>query len=290
MLCSPGSLFCLARFGCCRCRRSTGAGRAALLCCAAGVLGAASYGFRGRGGGADFVPGLVLPSLFAIALPEVLLAWGAEHLAPIMGVASMAATPLLAGLLGAALDEQAPAMEITLLPAVTALGGLLLILPVSLPASRSGWIGLGLYFAASGCSACGSVLYYRQTRGQMSVAAFRTASLTTCGAMLLLWAVFRAAGFETGLQEPSMFGLLPAGAIFLAGTGALIALLGTLLPAALASRFVLAPLLGAVEAYALLRPTLSWRAGIGAFLTALGAGLLLRSTAHHRASATTSLR
>ena len=164
-------------------------------------------------------------------------------------------------------------MQTLLVPALVALTGALLVLPVSLPASTTGWIGFALFVAAAflhgACGVwCHRVMRTRTfTQSFAEVATVNALFATAIAAVALVQSSERAQTFQ---EICSPIGLLLV-ALSCLLAAALFGLLYLAPPMALASRFVLIPLASALEASLLFHPSISVRAAIGASLMLLGA-------------------
>ncbi len=233
---------------------------------------------------------LAVSGIGSIGGPTILLLLGRQYFNSLMAVATQTSIPVVVivatGVLdtGSELQEQIP-------PALVALAGALLVLPVALPESARGWIGFGLYLASASLAGISSVISHREmTRVSHGTAFFTVAAANTFffGVTSLLWPFLTT-------QRP-FFAELISGATLL-DTGAallsfvvIIPLLCLLTPQALASRFVFTPLFAAIEAYALMRPSLSVRTAVGASFMLAGALACLRSDSKSASSTSMSLR
>ncbi len=214
----------------------------------------------------------------ALALPGLMLVIAQRFFAVEVAVAALAGVPVVVVVMlqaGATADE--PAAE-ALLPALMGLAGALLLIPVRLPANTTGWIGFGLDLAAVLCAGIFGVLGHRKAR----VAPLRSAVASVAAGNAVVFAGGAALLFLGGsarLQTASvpgagtMAGDLLVTMLTVLGT---IVLLRGMAPLGFAARFLLIPLLGAVEAYALLRPSVSFRAVVGALLMLAAVVRLLR--------------
>ena len=248
----------------------------ALIAMAAGTLRPKSSGSPGRRAEVRLAAGGAL----ALGVPALLLAAAQRYFAAEVAAAALAGVPVVivvAAQVTSATDDDAGE---ALLPAIAGLGGALLLIPVRLPASSNGWTGFALDLLAVLLAGIFSVLVHRtaqalpRTTAVASIAIGNFLALVLLAAALSLLHLARL-GVYTALTAPMFAATLAVEALTaLAATF----LLRELPPLALSTRFLIVPLLGAVEAYLLLRPTLSLRALSGAVLMALSATLLLRQS------------
>ena len=231
---------------------------------------------------------LVFSGIGSLSAPALLFLLGRQYLNSVMGVAIQASAPLLVALAtGLAGDS---VLQPRLGPGLTALAGLLLVFPVALPESSHGWIGFCLYLGATCLSALSSVACHREMvrvpagRSFLPVAVGNAAFLFL-GACVWMTVTSQWHSLTIAVSTPNVVGNV----LSAAGLAGVIWLFRLAPPLAVASRFVLAPLLAALEAYVLLRPTLSFRALAGAILILLGGLACLREDTEENSSASTSL-
>ena len=238
-----------------------------------------------------FAGEFILPSLLAFAVPQLLFSVGANLLSTLMGTAVLAAVPVIVCVVGGVFETADAGTMVSLLPSMMAFGGLLLLLPVVFPASNQGRLGLAVYVAAACSAAIGSVLFFRRVStasGRIPRRVLlRTAAAANAGLFALIWPVLKVLSTPTPDQAgfASPWSALVFCLVTLSGMAMLFDLLATMLPLALAARFIIIPLLATVEALVLLRPGLTWRAAAGALLGAMGAALLLRGSPERLESA-----
>ncbi len=222
-------------------------------------LGAAAVGFFGvpavvveyaRGS----VPAISRSALFAMV--------------PVVVVLAIAAGDATAG-------EERGARQ-ALVPALAGLGGLLLLLPVQFSGPLRGWVMLGLVCVAVVLAGLASVWLYRLLRGISMAAA--VAVVGTANAVFLLVCscvreddVWRWSGLASTVSISS---LVDAIEVLL-----IVYLLREMQPVRFAARYLVIPLLTVLESYVLMRPEWTVRMGCGTVLLAVGAGVLLFSTA-----------
>ncbi len=233
---------------------------------------------------------LAFTGVGAIGAPALLLLMGRQQYSSVMAVATQACLPVVVAITGGAIAPGSE-LQLRLVPAMIALAGTLLVLPVGLPRSPQGWTGLLLYVAAVCLSGVSSVFCHREL-----VALSRRAGLLCVvianavflGIIALLWTLLTGQwqSLRTVCDLPNVVLLLLV-AVSILIVGALLQLLS---PMAAASRVILAPLVGAVEACVLLRPTVSLRTAFGALLMLLGGLLCLRAESDQLSAKHMSLR
>ena len=219
---------------------------------------------------------LVLSGVGAIGAPALLLLMGRQQYSAIMAVATQASLPVVVAMTSSVID---PGSELQdhLVPALVALGGAFLVLPIGLPLSSHGWYGLFLYVAAVCLSGVFSVFCHREmnrlSRGAaLTVVVLANAIFLSIAALVWMTLIAQEKSFGTLMtRQSAVLILIAAMNILLLG-----ALLQLLAPMATASRVILAPLIGTLEAYALLRPTVSLRTAFGALLMLVGGLACLR--------------
>ena len=211
----------------------------------------------------------------AIGVPSLLAFVAQQHLSSVLVVASFAAVPTAVTVAADAVLERKAGAGRNLIPALVGLSGVLLLLPVALPeTTRSRW-SLALVIGASVFAGAFSVLCHREMRG---IGARESAFLVALGNGIVLGAawILTTLAFPGQAEGASPPVLVLRGSLLLLGAAATIWLIRTIQPEALASRFLFVPLIGFLEAYGLMRPTVSTRAGLGAVLILTGGVLLLR--------------
>ena len=213
---------------------------------------------------------LILSGVGSICAPALLILLGRQQLSSLMAVATLASVPLVVEMT-TGIAEQASGGEHHFGPSLTALSGTLLLLPIALPSSSEGWLGLTLYLTAAGLAGVSSVLCHREMARVPRGAAFVTIAVANA----IFLAFCTGIWLTVGSQTPTFLELFTVGEFYslTATTFSLIGviyLLSCLPPQAIASRFIFAPLIAAVEAAILLRPTLSMRAVVGALLMLAG--------------------
>ncbi len=233
---------------------------------------------------------LALNGIGVLGAPALLLLWGRQHFSSVMAVTIQASIPVVVVIASGVLEERGDAQQ-KLVPGLIALGGSLLVLPVALPESSQGWAGFGLYLVAACLTGVCSVVCHRE----MMRVPVAVAIGIPCIANAIFLSVFAIGWLTTTGQWHATMELRSAPNLIAATTVALnvvgvAGLLYLLRPQAAAVRFVFAPLLAAVEAYALMRPTLSLRTVMGALLMLIGGIACLRADREQEASALMSLR
>ncbi len=219
---------------------------------------------------------LVLGGVGSLGAPALLLLYGRQHFSSVMAVATQTGVPMVVAIAFGAVDERGETQE-GLIPGALALGGALLLLPVALPASVRGWAGLGLYLLSTSLTGICSVLCHRE---MIRLPSRASVLIVTSGNAIFLCAVGTVWLMLThgwpSLKELGAPDLLLA-ALTSVDVACVACLLYLLHPLASSVRFVFAPLLAALEACVLLRPTISPRAGVGMLLMVIGGFACLRS-------------
>lgn len=233
---------------------------------------------------------LVVSGVGALGAPAVLFLLGRQQLNSLMATATEASIPLLVAI---AVSHMAGGAEsrLRLGPGLVAFAGVLLLFPVALPGSWHGWSGLLLYLAACCLAATCSVVCHREMIRLPSSNAVLQVALGNALFLLLSAGIWTALFAQPGVAAPSA--LMSRSAVIIVGAATLagvIYLLWLVEPIAAASRFVLTPLVATVEAYVLLRPTLSFRGAAGAMLMLIGALACLREMPEDDPLYATSLR
>jgi drug/metabolite transporter (DMT)-like permease len=212
---------------------------------------------------------LVLFSILLVGVPDALCAWAQTHVSGLVVTAMLALVPVLLVVIAAQVgSDGASSTTRTLVPAVLGLSGVLLLLPVDLPASTIGRIALGVLLTAGLLIAFASVVIH-SILCKFSVAQ-GTAIVCLSNAFFALLEGLRSGSHDI-IETHS---ILPA-ALVGAALVLLVLLLRRLDPVRLGARYFVIPLLTIVEGYVLLRPELTLRMGIGAVLMAGGAAFLL---------------
>ena len=233
---------------------------------------------------------LALSGVGTVATPTLLLWIGRHNLSSVMAVASQVSVPVVVAIATATIGAGSE-LQTQLIPSLIGLTGALLILPVALPGSATGWIGLACYGAAAACSGMSSILCHQE----MTRVSPRRALLTVAGANAIVLSVFAAvwiivtATWHEAFATLSVPSLLSMAAQSISMAGVLL-ILRALSPLAFASRFIFIPLLATVEAFFLLHIPLSPRACLGAALMLLGGAACLRADAAMAPSPRMSLR
>ena len=232
---------------------------------------------------------LTFSGIGAFAMPALLLLWGRQLFSSVMAVAIQASIPVIVVIASGALEENGTAQQ-KMVPGLIALGGSLLVLPVALPESSQGWAGFGLYLiAACLIGVCGVLCHREMTRVPAAVAIGIPciANAIFLSLFAVCWLTITGQWYATMelRSAPNLIAAITV-ALNVAGVAGLLYLLR---PHAAAVRFVFAPLLAAVEAYALMRPTLSLRTVMGALLMLIGGIACLKADREQEASTLMSL-
>ena len=232
---------------------------------------------------------LTYSGIGSLSAPALLFLLGRDRLNSVMAVAIQASAPLFVSLATGFSNDGGS--DLRLGPGLTALAGVLLVFPVALPKSSHGWTGFCCYLAATCLSATSSVACHREmvrapANSSLLPLAASNALFLLVSALIWLTVASQWHGFAVVLSTPDAAKII----ISAAGLTGVLYLLWLVSPLAAASRFVLAPLLAAIEAYVLLRPVLSFRALTGASLMLIGGLACLNEHPEQSLSASTSLR
>lgn len=208
----------------------------------------------------------------ALGIPTVMVCWAGGHVSGSLGTAVFAAVPVMVVLFtsqGNVDDSNDPRR--LLLPSVAGLGGLLLLIPLSLPASLAGVMALLAVVAAATLVAVASVWIRRLLQGydliqSIAIFALSNAAVLLCAGTLSGW---NAGGVRADIWVAGL--IAGAEAVLLVG------LLRGMLPVQVAARFLAIPLLTVMEGYFVLRPEITLRMGMGAALLVGGVGFVLFS-------------
>lgn len=222
---------------------------------------------------------LGLLSALAVGAPMALLAVAQRYFAAEVAVAALAGVPVVMVVTAQVLSTTDDGAADALLPAIAGLAGALLLIPVGLPGSALGWIGFGLDLVAVLLAGVFGVLAHRAATAKgagTSVLQMAIGNAITLVVVVAVLSLTRPAQLETYAAPGSAVVAISLAADVLTAL-AMLLLLREQKPLGFASRFLIIPLLGAVEAYLSLQPTLSIRAISGLLLMAGAATLLLRS-------------
>ncbi|MCU1321563.1 MAG: hypothetical protein JWM43_1212 [Acidobacteriaceae bacterium] len=208
---------------------------------------------------------LGLASLLLLAVPEVAAAWALGHVSGNLGTVVWGIVPVFLVLVVA--QEDGVAMRM-LVPAVVGLGGVLLLIPSSLPESTVGRIAAAVLVGSALLIAFSGVWIYRILQKFEWMQAVAVICVANAVVLFVAGLLFGGSGWGLG---GNWSGVLLRGAEILLLVGVLRG--GT--PLQVGARFLLVPLLTIVEGVVLLRPELTVRMGVGAALLAGGTGYLL---------------
>jgi hypothetical protein len=159
-----------------------------------------------------------------------------------------------------------------LMPALAGLGRLLLLLPLEFSGSTRGWTMLSIVCAAVVLVGLASVWLYRLLRGLGWAEAFAVMGLANA-VFLLFWSavrqemIWRGSGLASVVSIASLVDVLEVSLI--------IWLLREMPPVRFAARYLVIPLLTALESFFVMRPEWTARMGFGTTLLAVGGGVLL---------------
>ncbi len=245
-----------------------------------GVVGVGALVFSGRklrtfGSGVPWV-WLAIAGVFFWSVPACLIYWVGSAIPSIVTSATFALLPVVVALVvssDAATRKQDEGWA-ALSPGLAAFGGVLLLLPVGLPAYMRGWLMLGVAFVAVILVAISGVWMHRLMKG----VAIAEVVVIVCFANVAFLMICVLAGRDfvgswrglaTMLSLSSCFDLVQIVAGFW--------LLREMSPVRFATRYLVVPLLTVIEGYVVLRPDLTARMAVGAALLTGGAAWILFS-------------
>jgi drug/metabolite transporter (DMT)-like permease len=233
------------------------------------VVGITAVGARGRKpwNRPSEVGQLALAAVLLIGVPELLSRWAVQHVTGAMSTAVLGLVPVILVLVVA--QEKAGARRL-LAPSVAGLGGILLLIPLSLAESFVGWIAVGVLIGAAVLVSLAGVRIHLVLQNFDWVQAVSVVCLANAAAFL-------GVGIFLGGAEWRADGAWSSVAASGAEVVLLVLLLREITPVRLGARFFLVPLLTIVEGVVLLRPELTSRMVAGAALLAGGALFLLLS-------------
>ena len=233
---------------------------------------------------------LTLSGVGTFGIPALLLLLGRQQFNSVMAVATQASVPVVVAITSGAVQPESE-LQTQLMPGLAALAGTLLVLPVALPQSSSGWSGFLLYLAAACLSGVSSVFCHREmvrVPHGMGLLFVIVSNAIWLGIVAVLWLSVSAQWQGVrGLYTVQNIELVLMTAVSMI---AVAALLQSLPPLATASRVVFAPLITTFEAFVFLRPTVSLRTICGALLMLLGGLACLYADREQRSPGTVSLR
>jgi drug/metabolite transporter (DMT)-like permease len=221
---------------------------------------------------------MVIAGVFFWGVPACLIYWAGSGIPSIVTSATFALLPVVVALVVSsdASTRQKDEGWAALSPTLAAFGGVLLLLPAGLPASRRGWLMLGVAFVAVILVAISGVWMHRLMKG----AAIAEVVVIVCFANVAFLMICVLAGrdfagtwsgLDTMLSLSSCFDLVQIVVGFW--------LLREMMPVHFATRYLVVPLLTVVEGYVVLRPDVTARMAVGAALLTGGAAWILFSKA-----------
>ncbi len=217
----------------------------------------------------------------AIALPATLLSLAQPLVGGTTGATLLAGTPVVAVCAVHLLTAQSEDLGQSLMPAIAGLAGALLVLPFHLPEHRSAWLGFTLDLLAVVCAGVFGAWGSRLARLQSPTVSFRQIACGNAPALLIgslvLWGAHRGDPIATDPMTGT--GVLLLVTTSLVSLGLTFWCLGRLAAVSFASRFLLIPLIMAVESWAVWRPALSVREIAGALLLAVSVAFASRTRA-----------
>jgi len=216
---------------------------------------------------------LTLAGLGFFGLPTAFFEWSGGGLSGISRSIGFAMTPVVVILVVAFTGRDE--VRRLLLPALCGVGGVLLLLPFTLPASTRGWWMLGGLLAVIVLMAAASVWMNRILQPFRLTEAVAIVGLSNA-AFLILCASF--SGPAIGRWSALAAYISLSSVANAAETILILWLLREIAPVRLAARYLVIPLLIVAEGYLIFRPELTLRMGLGAALLAGGAAVLLFSS------------
>jgi drug/metabolite transporter (DMT)-like permease len=218
---------------------------------------------------------VTLAGLGFFGIPAIAIEFASDYVGEIKRSALFAMVPIVVAVALSAIEAGGPAERSarrSLAPAIAGLGGLLLLLPLSLSNSARGNLMIAVVFAAVILAGLAGVWLYRLLQQFEPSDAVAVLCLSNA-ALLLICACLTGTVTWNGsslLSLASLSSLVDVIEVLL-----LLWLLRRMPPVQFASRYLLIPLLTVLEAYVLVRPELTLRIGAGVILLATGAGMLL---------------
>jgi drug/metabolite transporter (DMT)-like permease len=218
---------------------------------------------------------VTLAGLGFFGIPAIAIEFASDYVGEIKRSALFAIVPIVVAVALSAIEAGGPAernARRSLAPAIAGLGGLLLLLPLSLSNSARGNLMIAVVFAAVILAGLAGVWLYRLLQQFEPSDAVAVLCLSNA-ALLLICACLTGTVTWNGsslLSLASLSSLVDVIEVLL-----LLWLLRRMPPVQFASRYLLIPLLTVLEAYVLVRPELTLRIGAGVILLATEAGMLL---------------
>jgi drug/metabolite transporter (DMT)-like permease len=225
-------------------------------------------------------------SLAFFAAPAIAIQLASGYVSEINRSALFAMVPIVVAVALSAIEAGEPAernARRSLAPAIAGLGGLLLLLPLSLTNSARSDLMIALISAAVIIVGIAGIQLYRLLQHFESSDAAAIVCLSNA-TILLVYA--EATGSALWSRSDLLSLISPSSLINITEVLLLLWLLRNLPPIQFAARYLLIPLLTVLEAYALVRPPLTLRIGAGTILLAAGTAMLLLQ---HAAEDETSL-
>ena len=214
---------------------------------------------------------VIVPGLGVYAAPFLLLQAAGTGLSPSLSTLVYALFPLPVLLVAASAGS---GLRLLGYP-VAAVAGLLLLIPVSVPAAPRAWVALALCLAAMILTAASLVALHTRLRGLSLPRILAAICLSNAVLLLAIGITQGVSAWTVPALEAELFraALLDAPQVVL-----FLWLARRVAPHRLAARYLFAPLFTALEGYAAMRPGLDFRALAGLLLLAAGATLLARAT------------
>jgi drug/metabolite transporter (DMT)-like permease len=219
---------------------------------------------------------LAVGSLMLLGVPPTLSRWASGHVSGVSGTVVFSLAPVLTAILVAHASDRAEHARGHIGPGLVGVGGLLLLVPFSLPRPAIGLLSLGAYLLAAILVSVFGIWMHRLLRAFHAWDA--TAVICISNAVFLCGVSFFGERLRWHWDMLSLEAVLAAG-LALVQLLLFIWLLREAPPIRLAGRFLLVPLLTIIEGYIVLRPEVNVRMVAGLLALAVGTMWILFSNA-----------
>lgn len=231
-------------------------------------IGVGVRGLRGLSWGRIAAIGAGFVAFFGV--PIVLVEVARGSVGELTRSAVFAMTPVSVVVFGTVMDGEMSGGQRFLVPALSGAGGLLLLLPLTLPGTLDGRLMLALLVGAAVLSGVAAVWLYQLLQGVGLWEAMGIAGVSNCLFLML------AAAARKELVWGGMAGVVSFGSLVdVVEVVLLVWLVREMMPVRFAARYLLIPLITVVESYDLQWPGLSARMAAGTLLLAVGTGAML---------------